>query len=133
MLGQDGVLNLRDDRVVVPEDAGEQRFAGLQRANQVPPHLGLDVDDAVTARLQVAERSGLVHEESIRQMVYYGVATVSFYGRGPRPPRHGRWLGNEYVSLPRLLGGAKIRTAVNRHRPMTVVRVLILLLIQMLR
>ena len=54
---QDGVDELRDDGVVVADDAGEERLARLQLPNEVVANLLLDRSRAGAALLaQVAER-----------------------------------------------------------------------------
>ena len=42
MLRQNGIGDLRDDRVVVADDVGEQLFVLLQTTHQVRAHLELD-------------------------------------------------------------------------------------------
>ena len=42
VLREDGVDDLRDDRVAVADDAGEQLFAGLELADDVAAQLVLD-------------------------------------------------------------------------------------------
>ena len=60
LAGEDGVLDLRDDGLLV---ADEQREEGLARAHlldEVLAHLLLDREDAVAARSKLADRLRLV-------------------------------------------------------------------------
>jgi len=55
VLRQDGVLDLGDDRLVVPQNARKQRFLPAQPRDQVLPHLRLDRPAPVAAGPQFAE------------------------------------------------------------------------------
>ena len=52
---QDRVDELRDDRLVVADDAGEQRLAGLQLADEVVADFLLDRPRAIAGLPQIAE------------------------------------------------------------------------------
>src|SRR5439155_16434063 len=58
LAGEDGVLQLRDDAVVVAADAGEEGLAGGELADQVAAQLGLDGLDAVLGLAELAEGLG---------------------------------------------------------------------------
>src|SRR5262249_59358552 len=63
---QDGVLHLRNDGVVVAEDAVEDRLPRLELADEVAPHLLLDADDLVTAGFELAEGAWSGHALAFR-------------------------------------------------------------------
>jgi hypothetical protein len=42
LAAQDGVLDLRDDAVLVADDAGEERLSALQARDQIVPKFLLD-------------------------------------------------------------------------------------------
>ena len=58
LAGQDGVLDSRDDRVVVADDAGEERLLRGQTGEQVGAHLLLDRAGLPARSAQLAERGG---------------------------------------------------------------------------
>ena len=61
MLREDGVLNLGNDRLLVADNAGEKRLAGLQLADEVLAHFILDRDELIVAGFELAESLRLVH------------------------------------------------------------------------
>ena len=52
---QDGVHDLRNDRLVVAEDPWKQRFAFAELAEQVAAHLAFDAGDLISTGPQLAE------------------------------------------------------------------------------
>ena len=55
---EDRVLDLRDDRLFVAEDVGEERLARPDLGDQVAPHLVLDRLHPIPARPQLAQGPG---------------------------------------------------------------------------
>src|ERR1017187_6127600 len=64
LAGEDGVLELRDDRFLVAEDALEEGVAGGEAAGQVAAQLRAHGPDAVLGATQLADggRPGLCHD-----------------------------------------------------------------------
>ena len=57
MTREDGVLDLRDDGLLIAKNVREKGFLGTNLGDEVAPHLVLDRLDTVAACLQFAERS----------------------------------------------------------------------------
>ncbi len=64
MAGEDGVFDLRHDRVVVADDAVEDALAGAEPREQVPAHLLAYGDDLVPCSSQLADRTRMLHRSS---------------------------------------------------------------------
>jgi hypothetical protein len=60
------VDNLRDDGLIVSQDAGEKRLPLLQLAEQVPPHLLLDGDRLIPGFTKLAKGAGSVGHRAIK-------------------------------------------------------------------
>jgi hypothetical protein len=58
---QHRVDELRQDRLLVADDAGKENVAVSQHADEVPAHLFLDRDIGVPGRAERAEGGGAVH------------------------------------------------------------------------
>src|SRR5207248_2786030 len=73
----DPVDDLRNDRIAVADDAGEQLLAGLELADDVPPQFVLDGARAVAGLFQLPKRggAGMTHAE-ISPGRYSGKTTV---------------------------------------------------------
>ena len=100
---EDGVDELRDDGLVVADDAGKERFARLQLANQVVADFLLDGSEArspASRSPQIAEGLNAIRHESIlsgRDVTARRRKTATLMPRGPsvlrasaagvRPPR----------------------------------------------
>jgi hypothetical protein len=65
VLGEDGVLDLRDHGFVVADDAGEERLAALKLADQVVPHFVLDAGDGIAAGFEFSQVAWSVHESCL--------------------------------------------------------------------
>ena len=75
MLAQDCVDDLRDDRVIKPDDAGKERFIRSQPGDKVLTHLQLDRAAAIVLAAKFADRFGACHDvppfrqQMLRRMV----------------------------------------------------------------
>ncbi len=58
VFGEDRVLDLRQDGLLVAQDVGKQGFAGLEPGDQVPPHLVFYRLNPVAAGHQLAQGTG---------------------------------------------------------------------------
>jgi hypothetical protein len=61
VLGEDGVLHLRQHGVVVADDAVEERLVFLQLANEIAAHLIFDADRPPAGSTKLAKSSGTIH------------------------------------------------------------------------
>ena len=61
VLGEDGVLNLWDDGLIVADDAGKERFAGLETADEVMAHFLFDGNHLIAAGFELTKCPGSVH------------------------------------------------------------------------
>src|ERR1039457_6157787 len=81
---EDGILDLRDDRIVVSADAAEQLLVVGELANQVAAQLGPDGQDAVFRTTQLTDGGrGLGHR--IPRLHRGGESTAAPRQRGVRP------------------------------------------------
>jgi hypothetical protein len=55
--GEDGVLDLGDDGVFVPDDAGKDALAGAEAGDQILPHLLTNRENSVTRGLELTQRA----------------------------------------------------------------------------
>src|SRR5262245_27908019 len=61
LAAEDGVLDLRDDRLVVADDAGQERSTAPELRDEIVAQLLLDRLASPTTRLQLADRPCLTH------------------------------------------------------------------------